>query len=81
MLNILIKQNNSECFHDLCCYCLFIGYQAISKRHDKPDEDEEYEVVRQEAADKRAFDMPELLHNLNLLVDMAEEEIIQNDRQ
>ena len=35
--------------------CVVIVYRLpgdISKRHDKPDEDEEYEVVRQETADK-----------------------------
>lgn len=30
---------------------------------------------------KQAFDLPELVYNLNLLVDLAESEIIQIDRQ
>ena len=54
------------------------GYHAISNRHDKPVIEEEEET---EEPGKRAFDMPELLHNLNILVDMAEEEIIANDRR
>lgn len=31
--------------------------------------------------EKKAFEMPELLHNLNMLIDMTEEEIITKDRQ
>ncbi|XP_013412007.1 tuftelin-interacting protein 11 isoform X2 [Lingula anatina] len=54
------------------------GYHAISNRHDRPDSDEEERPVVQ--PQQKAFDVPELLHNLNLLVDMAEEDIIQNDR-
>lgn len=34
-----------------------------------------------EPSRKKAFAMPELIHNLNILVDMAEEEIIVNDRK
>ena len=33
------------------------------------------------APEEKAFDMPELLHNLDLLVDMSEDAIIQNDKR
>ncbi|XP_069102141.1 tuftelin-interacting protein 11-like [Argopecten irradians] len=55
------------------------GYHAISHRHDKPEIEEE--PAPHLANQKRAFDLPELTHNLNLLVDMAEEDIMQNDRK
>lgn len=55
------------------------GYHAISQRHDKPDEDED--VIESTPKQRTAFDVPELIHNLNILVDMAEVEIIQNDRK
>ncbi|XP_005104240.1 tuftelin-interacting protein 11 [Aplysia californica] len=55
------------------------GYHAIGKGHDKPDEEEV--LVVPEAPRTRAFDMPELMHNLNLLVDMAEDDIVQNHRK
>uniref|UniRef100_A0A0B6ZZ71 G-patch domain-containing protein n=1 Tax=Arion vulgaris TaxID=1028688 RepID=A0A0B6ZZ71_9EUPU len=55
------------------------GYHAIGKTHDQPDEAED--LIRHDPEKKRVFSMPELLHNLNLLVEMAEEDIIQNDRK
>ena len=55
------------------------GYHAIAHKHDMPEEDAEEAATS--AAQVRAFDMPELLHNLDLLVDMAEEAIIKNDRR
>ncbi|KAH9508637.1 Tuftelin-interacting protein 11 [Bulinus truncatus] len=56
------------------------GYHAIGKSHDKPDEAED--LVKQEpVAKQRAFSMPELMHNINMLVDMSEEDIIHNDRK
>ena len=54
------------------------GYHALSHKHDKPEEDE---VIRSQTQEKRAFDMPELLHNLDLLVEMAEDEILQNSKK
>ncbi|XP_064629175.1 tuftelin-interacting protein 11-like [Lineus longissimus] len=55
------------------------SYSALAQRHDRPDDDEDiYDSLPEK---RRAFDMPELMHNLNMLVDMAEEEIITNDRR
>lgn len=45
-------------------------------KHDKPSEDD----VPQRDQEK-LFDLPELLHNLDLLVDMAGEEIIGNNNK
>ena len=57
-----------------------LGYHTISQRHDRPDEDDDMSVLAPQ--DKAAaFSMPELMHNLNILVDMSEEDIIQNDRK
>lgn len=55
------------------------GYHAIANKHDIPDDD----IIEPTKAlgDTKAFDMPELLHNLDLLVDMSEQEILQNDRK
>jgi len=52
------------------------GYQAISGQM-RPDEDG-YKAGTQK---KTHFELPELIHNLNLLVDMCEEDIIQADRK
>ena len=57
----------------------FSGYHTISQRHDRPDEDDEITTTPQDR--ETVFSMPELMHNLNILVDMAEEDIIQNDRK
>jgi len=45
-------------------------------KHDKPTEDAV--TVTEE---RRQFDLPELLHNLDLLVEMSESEVIQNDKK
>lgn len=45
-------------------------------KHDKPREDET--TVRVE---EKLFDLPELMHNLDLLVDMAGQEIVKNDKK
>jgi tuftelin-interacting protein 11 len=52
------------------------GYHALSLKHDKPIEDDTIH-----SQERRHFDLPELLHNLDLLVDMSESEVIQNDRK
>lgn len=59
---------------------LALGYHAISsKKHESSDDEMEYSVSQ--PGERRAFDMPELLHNINMLIDMTEEEIITRDRQ
>ncbi|XP_014778583.1 tuftelin-interacting protein 11 [Octopus bimaculoides] len=55
------------------------GYHAICQRHDKPDEDDD--VIESTPKARTAFDVPELVHNLNILVNMSEVDIIQNDRK
>lgn len=58
-----------------------LGYHAISTKKAgdySDDEDARYEAT---SSDKRVFEMPELLHNINMLIDMTEEEIITKDRQ
>ena len=45
-------------------------------KHDKPTED-----AVSVTEERRQFDLPELLHNLDLLVEMAESEVIQNDKK
>ena len=52
------------------------GYHAISLRHDRPEIDDDTGD-----RDSSAFDMPELLHNLDLLIDMTEDEILQNNKK
>ncbi|XP_022103603.1 tuftelin-interacting protein 11-like isoform X2 [Acanthaster planci] len=54
------------------------GYSHLGKQHDKPSERLEVEGPE---GKKSAFEMPELEHNLQLLVEMAEQQIIQHDRQ
>ena len=56
------------------------GYHAIAHKHDVPDEDV-MATTASGAPEEKAFDMPELLHNLDLLVDMSEDAIIQNDKR
>ncbi|XP_077984161.1 tuftelin-interacting protein 11-like [Glandiceps talaboti] len=55
------------------------GYEAISQKHSRPDEDSGTSTPV--LIDQTAFTMPELMHNLDLLVDMSEQEIIQSDKQ
>lgn len=53
------------------------GYHAISGGQQRPDET----VVVTDKKSKVNFALPELQHNLNILVDMCEQDIVQNDRR
>ncbi|KYN43118.1 Tuftelin-interacting protein 11 [Trachymyrmex septentrionalis] len=53
------------------------GYHAIAGGQQCPDET----VITSDKKSKVNFALPELQHNLNLLVDMCEQDIIQNDRR
>lgn len=53
------------------------GYHAIAGSQQCPDES----VVAPDKKSRVNFALPELQHNLNLLVDMCEQDIIQNDRR
>ncbi|XP_076299208.1 septin interacting protein 1 [Lasioglossum baleicum] len=53
------------------------GYHAIAGGQQRPDEN----VVITDKKSKVNFALPELQHNLNILLDMCEQDIIQNDRR
>jgi tuftelin-interacting protein 11 len=55
------------------------GYHALAHKHDAPRDSSPPPYSQTQG--KKVFDMPELLHNLDLLVEMAEDEIIQSDRK
>jgi tuftelin-interacting protein 11 len=57
------------------------GYESLSKRHSRPEEDDDFEYKSRTKDKQKLFDMPELLHNLDLLVNMTEEKIIESDRK
>jgi len=54
------------------------GYHAISTKKAGSDEDDD--AYNSTSSEKRAFEMPELLHNINMLIDTTEEDIITKDR-
>lgn len=56
---------------------ILIGYHAIAGGQKCPDEI----VSISDKKSKENFALPELQHNLNLLVDMCEQDIIQNDQR
>ena len=74
-------------YHSLYFLCLVFtvfsvfdltGYHALAGKHDRPDDDEQ---LSRSTKDKKTFDMPELLHNLDMLVEMSEEAILDSDRK
>jgi tuftelin-interacting protein 11 len=54
------------------------GYESLSKRHNKPDDQNGQPIGKN---GKRLFDLPELMHNLDVLVNLTEDKIFQSDRQ
>lgn len=54
------------------------GYQAISSTQQRPNEEFCTTFAKKKTLN---FNMPELQHNLDAIVDMCEQDIIQNDRR
>jgi tuftelin-interacting protein 11 len=54
------------------------GYHALNQM--KIADDDEVPVMRK-TTDLKHFQLPELMHNLNLIVDMCEQDIIANDKR
>ncbi|XP_064489812.1 tuftelin-interacting protein 11-like isoform X2 [Ornithodoros turicata] len=54
------------------------GYHELHQQHTRPEEEDAPDVARSIGAN---FSVPELSHNLDLLVDMTEQRIMQNDRE
>lgn len=52
------------------------SYREMANQYDRP-----LETADGTDAEKRVFEMPELEHNLQLLVEMSEQQIIQHNRQ
>uniref|UniRef100_A0A8D0E6M9 Tuftelin-interacting protein 11 n=1 Tax=Salvator merianae TaxID=96440 RepID=A0A8D0E6M9_SALMN len=59
---------------------VYYSYSQISQKHSIPDDGSQQPPAGKEAR-LQAFALPELEHNLQLLIDLTEQEIIQNDRQ
>lgn len=57
---------------------VFAGYHQIHQQHSKPEEWEDSDKKKERG---HHFSLPELQHNLALLVEMMEQEIIRNDRE
>lgn len=53
------------------------GYQAISKRHNRPLDEEASALPSQ----PKLFNLPELLNNLELIIEMTEDRLIKNHRK
>lgn len=59
---------------------VYYSYSQISQKHNIPDDNPQQAPLGKDAK-PQAFALPELEHNLQLLIDLTEQEIIQNDRQ
>ena len=59
---------------------VFSGYHVLANQHSRPEDEEEL-FTDGGRGTERLFDMPELLNNLDILCEMAEDEIIQNDKK
>uniref|UniRef100_UPI00358ECF24 tuftelin-interacting protein 11 n=1 Tax=Myxine glutinosa TaxID=7769 RepID=UPI00358ECF24 len=57
---------------------VYYSYNQMQQRHGVPSEEE---PPSSQDTRRAAFSMPELEHNLHILVQMAEQEIVQTDRQ
>ncbi|XP_056676863.1 tuftelin-interacting protein 11-like [Monodelphis domestica] len=62
---------------------VYYGYSQISHKHNIPEDglQQQQLPLSGKHAKPQAFALPELEHNLQLLIDITEQEIIQNDRQ
>ncbi|XP_060106869.1 tuftelin-interacting protein 11 [Heteronotia binoei] len=60
---------------------VYYSYSQISQKHNIPDDNPQQPLPLGKDAKPQAFALPELEHNLQLLIDLTEQEIIQNDRQ
>lgn len=64
---------------------VYYSYSQISHKHNIPDDGPPPQAQQLPLSGKEArapgFALPELEHNLQLLIDLTEQEIIQNDRQ
>jgi tuftelin-interacting protein 11 len=57
------------------------GYHAISSQKMLPDDDIETRGAEASTKNVVLFDMPELRHNIDMLLDRCEEELISADRK
>lgn len=64
---------------------VYYSYSQISHKHNVPDDglppQSQLPALPGKEAKAPGFALPELEHNLQLLIDLTEQEIIQNDRQ
>uniref|UniRef100_A0A1W7RC50 Tuftelin-interacting protein 11 n=2 Tax=Crotalinae TaxID=8710 RepID=A0A1W7RC50_AGKCO len=61
---------------------VYYSYSQISQKHNIPEDGPQQQLpALGKEAKTQTFSLPELEHNLQLLIDLTEQEIIQNDRQ
>lgn len=61
---------------------VYYSYSQISQKHNIPEDGPQQQLpILGKDARTPTFSLPELEHNLQLLIDLTEQEIIQNDRQ